>query len=620
MTREGLYNFTELLNTPGAAEAAVLNLNFPMYKAVVEPCENDEVWLIEFYTHWCPTCQAFMARFYKLAAATRASGVKLRFAAVNCGADIGNLCGFFKVIAHPMMTLLYKGSDVRVKAAIQHAEKNQDWSHLQQHGIDVPKRLFLLNGIENALRQLPEEYRPPEVAFEFVNLADDGMGHESLKLAKTCPTVRYDRMHMTTSTRTIAMEGDIRLLGLPMTKSTFESTLKEHRKLAILFTGNTSVCEQCPLALTVWNHAKRKLDGVTFAVFDGFADNAFTKRHFKKGEVFLPTIMYFNHGKCKSRRCKEYTGPLYAGTVPEQQFQDWLINNVGATPKSDAQLAESASFLGNGWPVSDFRITPLHRFHDAAQALVYALEDWIKPDVTRDSPNGFTLLQLQDVHAFISLVAATFPIVGGFDLVSPLGFLRDSIQQRVQDIRAEQGKGIMCAEEWHRLVKNVSAAFIAAGEVDSGPLAMRACKTDTCRLWILLHIITVSDFAQNRTVASSGGNQAAFDAITVFLRRYFTCQTCRLHFLDTIGKGSHGLEAARSGGPRELALWWWRFHVEVSQRVAMEGGCTGDRQWPPIDLCEVCWRNKDSMVIDENAIVEELVAHYWPQEATVLLT
>merc|ERR1712008_8405 len=123
-------------------------------------------------------------------------------------------------------------------------------------------------------------------------------------------------------------------------------------------------------------------------------------------------------------------------------------------------------------------------------------------------------------------------------------------------------------------------------------------------------------------------NAQVIDAMTAFLRRYFTCQSCRGHFLEQVAAGAHGLSAARSGGPVELVLWWWHLHSAVSARVAREGKCKADRLWPPADLCGTCWQVSahessvgggtvpvPSWEPDDAAVSREILRLYWPLPA-----
>jgi len=256
-----------------------------------------------------------------------------------------------------------------------------------------------------------------------------------------------------------------------------------------------------------------------------------------------------------------------------------------------------------------------------------------------------------------SLLASALPSSaegGGQHLVPALAKLKVQLAEHVAALEAANGHVALCLSKWKAWTMSVRRAL----EED---LAMEVlpslCRTETCRLWTLLHTLSVSGLARSnattivasgatrnsggggtghsssssRSSSSSSGveeevasaNAHVIDAMTAFLRRYFTCQSCRGHFLEQVAAGAHGLQAARGGGPEELVIWWWRLHSAVSARVAKEGKCRADRRWPPADICGTCWHASANETVgggaapfwgepDEAAVSREMVRLYWP--------
>ena len=106
-------------------------------------------------------------------------------------------------------------------------------------------------------------------------------------------------------------------------------------------------------------------------------------------------------------------------------------------------------FIGNGWAFSDHFAKPSHRLQDAAQAIVYTLEEWVKPHPAGESPHGFALGELREIHAWVALLADAFPgkEEGGPDLHQELLELRDKLQARVQLVQGAAGHGALCVDE-----------------------------------------------------------------------------------------------------------------------------------------------------------------------------
>ncbi|CAI5951110.1 unnamed protein product [Closterium sp. NIES-64] len=114
----------------------------------------------------------------------------------------------------------------------------------------------------------------------------------------------------------------------------------------------------------------------------------------------------------------------------------------------------------------------------------------------------------------------------------------------------------------------------------------KICGADLpCGLWLLFHALSV------RVGPEQGGwcVNAMRDFVTVF----FGCSKCRDHFLQ-MAQQLH-MDKVKTG--KDAALWVWRAHNVVNQRLEREeaesGGKRGDpahpkRQWPTLSLCPLC--------------------------------
>merc|ERR1719387_1712276 len=299
------------------------------------------------------------------------------------------------------------------------------------------------------------------------------------------------------------------------------------------------------------------------------------------------------------------------------------------------------------------------------------LEDWVvAPE------HFFAYRELLDLAAWTRVVARNFPDA---HILPSIAALDSAVRGRVAALESNDGREALCMEEWRSLIKPVRAAFDARRKEVPLP---STCRTQTCRVWALLHIISVGPLARagfeaadgaeverqllraaekvdaatdanarasgltvmqqivdregkrahdeatigrlnnmaewlrgegTQPTAAEDGNAFVFDALTAFLRRYFTCRNCRSHFLAQVEAGEYELAAARAADapPRLLALWWWRLHSAVSARVAAEGSCVADRRWPSEDVCGACYEGNQS---SEAVVESELLNRYWPAE------
>jgi len=195
-------------------------------------------------------------------------------------------------------------------------------------------------------------------------------------------------------------------------------------------------------------------------------------------------------------------------------------------------------FIGNGWPVQEHVAEPGQRLQDAAQAIVYTLEEWVMPHPASESPHGFSFIELVDLHAWVSLLVDKFPgkDEGGPDLRPQLLELQQNLNTTLQNIQNANGQGALCISSWRNFVRPLRAAFDG---IRANKTLLTPCRTETCRVWSLLHILSVANLARTGRASAASSSQPVqngqiFDAIIQFLRRYFTCSTCRQHFLEQV--------------------------------------------------------------------------------------
>lgn len=337
---------------------------------------------------------------------------------------------------------------------------------------------------------------------------------------------------------------------------------------------------------------------------------------------------WYDAAKRRPQSAAEGPGSEHTGSDTEEKEED-DEEDEDEEKKTDQKEEPPTDFPGSGWPGFEHRATAAHRLQDAAQAVVYTLEEWVVPSAAGPSPHGFAYKELLELQGWVSLLAASLPSAsegGPPELGAALGALRRELAKRLRNIEAADGRAALCLGEWRGLVAPVRGALEAA----EGRAALPSlCRTETCRMWTLLHLLSIAPLARVELAEARGadvggdsdaGNGAAFDAMIAFLRRYFTCNSCRKHLLQQVDAGMYNLAAARVGGPRELALWWWRLHTAVSASVAKEGKCKADRRWPAADVCTTCWggsvepEGKVANEPDEAAIASELVRQYWPRK------
>mmetsp|Transcript_120873 Transcript_120873/g.235339 ORF Transcript_120873/g.235339 Transcript_120873/m.235339 type:complete len:530 (+) Transcript_120873:79-1668(+) len=158
----------------------------------------------------------------------------------------------------------------------------------------------------------------------------------------------------------------------------------------------------------------------------------------------------------------------------------------------------------------------------------------------------------------------------------------------------------------------------------------RSCKSYTCGLWTLFHILTVAATEQRPRPDVQGllskrsvlpQPHAVLVGIRNFVANFFGCSDCVANFLQTFDSCGHNRCNLDHGDGVGMALWLWEVHNGVSQRVAQERQVPeGGKPWPSNEDCRVCRLSSSGKITswDRQAVYSYLQATYWRPEWTLL--
>lgn len=359
-----------------------------------------------------------------------------------------------------------------------------------------------------------------------------------------------------------------------------------------------------------------------------------------------PTIMVFYHGSDEkvmaARRQYEsnHDGDVRIDTLL------FLLSNATSGKRGLSQQALAETFkhldetegncqeqrevnVGGGWPDTEVHVTSSARLKDARFMLLYTLRHWISPAALHAKPRAFTTNDLVPLSLWLHVVALNFP---DMDLAAKLRSLAAFVSEA-----AEIPGHAVCVDDWsHRLD---ALGLPTTGEIAAAVPTDTTCKTETCRLWALIHILTLASQVHWPGMASHG---KTWIGIHAFLEHYFRCDVCRKHFLSQVKVAAYGMKDVESGKV-SLAVYFWRFHNAVSTRIAAEKKCIQpvlDRRWPQSESCPQCWTDRAGQwkVIDEaaamlgqdsplpmhlpneTAVTQHLVRAYWPANLPAKVT
>mmetsp|Transcript_31117 Transcript_31117/g.51859 ORF Transcript_31117/g.51859 Transcript_31117/m.51859 type:complete len:400 (-) Transcript_31117:62-1261(-) len=168
----------------------------------------------------------------------------------------------------------------------------------------------------------------------------------------------------------------------------------------------------------------------------------------------------------------------------------------------------------------------------------------------------------------------------------------------------------------------------------------------SCGMWKLLHVVTIGVAEQRggKNLVESGmmapstktfSPMEAADTIRDFIDNFFTCRPCRENFVQNYDECennrrcdrlSDNIESATVPDWKELPLWLWEVHNEVSVRLVKERAALsferkGVRKmvrvkdevkaiWPNVDSCILCFN--DDGTWNEGEVFRFLERSYWP--------
>jgi len=189
--------------------------------------------------------------------------------------------------------------------------------------------------------------------------------------------------------------------------------------------------------------------------------------------------------------------------------------------------------------------------------------------------------------------------------VFPNRQLREDVRTLAADIHQLIDDDGLRLSAWNKVIDGRGLGHAPAQAGKNPSPFWRLCKTYTCGLWTIFHIVTmVVAEGKPSAVAASLTGAAGFltsgvhtqhspaDALThirSFVKYLFGCSQCVENFLATYDGCDLGrCELAPSDG-KGYALWLWQVHNGVSLRVNQA------QPWPATNECRTCWPNGQAL-------------------------
>jgi len=253
------------------------------------------------------------------------------------------------------------------------------------------------------------------------------------------------------------------------------------------------------------------------------------------------------------------------------------------------------------------------RLVDAEVALLYSLRQgaFLAATSPAGQPSQLLGTALAELRAWLEFLAQVLP---GRQACSDVRALAAVVGQA-----QESAEGALLQDAWTQALdkQGIDSVPPQAGR-DPTPY-WRLCRTYSCGLWTLFHIITLAAAEWGRApargfLAAEGSSlpapQQALGRLRGFVSHFFGCQECASNFVqtfDSCGLGRCELDALDGEG---AALWLWQVHNGVTKRVqTATGGAAAP--WPPLGDCHACWDKTVEGKWDAKAVYAHLKASYW---------
>lgn len=257
---------------------------------------------------------------------------------------------------------------------------------------------------------------------------------------------------------------------------------------------------------------------------------------------------------------------------------------------------------------------PVQHLWDAEVALLYSLYQgvFLQGKVNNSSADQFPTLSgaaLSELCRWTKFLSKALPTMAS-----------RSNTEVLWDIAcySEEKSGHLTKESWLEVVDRVKGLDHVPHEAANDPEKhFLVCKTYTCGLWQLFHILTVSSVMSSQGLLFMSKEddrispQETLARIHGFVSFFLGCEFCVQHFSETFDSCSFGRCALAPGDGAGTSLWLWQVHNAVSIRVAGERAVEVPQRWPPREECPLCWKPDGGF--DPKAVFEHLKTTYWLQ-------
>ena len=249
----------------------------------------------------------------------------------------------------------------------------------------------------------------------------------------------------------------------------------------------------------------------------------------------LPTLLSINFNNSHAIDYQETTTTaeeMYASTMSRMSL------TYGSTASTAERTFEKYPYTANAPLHATSKASQIYRLQDGMQAFLYILHHevfFLKDDTMSE-------VELHALQLFIGAVVASFPDPQKEYTLYALH------RQVIQLTHLDKSTWLALVRQWQVTTSLFfSQEHIEFGTLETGPLPrtlytgegenFATCGTFTCGVWTLFHIM-----AMNIDPTVPHGVDLVYFGIRTFVKHFFTCTHCRVHFLQAMHRPFHPSE------------------------------------------------------------------------------
>lgn len=185
---------------------------------------------------------------------------------------------------------------------------------------------------------------------------------------------------------------------------------------------------------------------------------------------------------------------------------------------------------------------------------------------------NYNTTQVEALRRYFTVLNVYFP----FDNENPRRFVRRMMQWFNSPNRNQTD-----AKNLHAIMRAGSEGYLPPIQPwKSCAGSEKHLRGYPCGLWLLFHVLTVSEYSKPRPDNYVADYHSVLFAMREYVAHFFGCKYCAQHFRQMAETMSEGLRY-----PNSSVLWLWQAHNQVNERL--KGDASEDPMHPKVSRATI---------------------------------